>query len=127
MVAMDIYAQSALHNTDILPYGDATFQIVDEAQGGVIAYCHEGSADRIIPNTLTFSKAGRTQKGRTEPCLTGAGRHPKTNSFGRSGNTERTKKPGIRDFALSRHRFSVENTRLSPVRGFRATPGENYA
>lgn len=48
MVPMDIYAQSALGNTDNLPYGDATFQIVDEAEGGVIAYCHEDSADRIV-------------------------------------------------------------------------------
>jgi hypothetical protein len=45
---MDIYAQSALGNTDTLPYGDATFQIVDEAEGGVIAYCHADSAERIV-------------------------------------------------------------------------------
>jgi hypothetical protein len=48
MGAMDIYAESALDNTDLLPYGDDTYQIVDEALGGVIAYCHEGSADRIV-------------------------------------------------------------------------------
>lgn len=45
---MDIYAQSALGNTEHLPYGDGTYQIVDEAQGGVIAYCHRDSADRIV-------------------------------------------------------------------------------
>jgi hypothetical protein len=45
---MDIYAESALHNTETLPYGSDTFQIVDELAGGVIAYCHEGSADRIV-------------------------------------------------------------------------------
>lgn len=48
MVGMDIYAESALHNTDSLPFGDATFQIVDEAEGGVIAYCHKDNADRIV-------------------------------------------------------------------------------
>lgn len=45
---MDIYAESAVGNTEILPYGDATFQIVDGAEGGVVAYCHEASADRIV-------------------------------------------------------------------------------
>lgn len=45
---MDIYAESALHNTETLPYGDDTSQIVDEAEGGVIAYCHRDSADRIV-------------------------------------------------------------------------------
>jgi hypothetical protein len=45
---MDIYAESALHNTDSLPYGPDTFQVVDEAEGGVIAYCHRDSADRIV-------------------------------------------------------------------------------
>lgn len=48
MKAMDIYAQSALGNTDNLPYGDDTYQIVDEGEGGVIAYCHNDSADRIV-------------------------------------------------------------------------------
>lgn len=48
MSLMDIYAQSALGNTEHLPYGDDTFQIVDEAQGVVIAYCHRDSADRIV-------------------------------------------------------------------------------
>jgi hypothetical protein len=45
---MDIYAESAVHNTDVLPYGADTFQIVDERQGGVIAYCHSSTADRIV-------------------------------------------------------------------------------
>lgn len=45
---MKIYAESALHNTDVLPYGPDTFQIVDEAQGGVIAYCHSDGAARIV-------------------------------------------------------------------------------
>lgn len=48
MGCMEIYAESALHNTDVLPYGDSTFQIVDEAAGGVIAYCHSDNADRIV-------------------------------------------------------------------------------
>lgn len=48
MGGMEIYAESALHNTDVLPYGDDTFQIVDEAAGGVIAYCHADNADRIV-------------------------------------------------------------------------------
>lgn len=48
MGAMEIYAESALHNTDVLPYGVDTFQIVDEAAGGVIAYCHSDSAARIV-------------------------------------------------------------------------------
>lgn len=48
MVSMDIYAESAIHNTDVLPYGDETFQIVDEAEGGVLAYCHEDNAERIV-------------------------------------------------------------------------------
>jgi hypothetical protein len=48
MSTMDIYAQSTLNNTNDLPYGDATYQIVDEAEGGVIAYCHRDSADRIV-------------------------------------------------------------------------------
>jgi hypothetical protein len=37
---MDIYAQVTIGNTDDFPYGDATYQIIDEAAGGVIAYCH---------------------------------------------------------------------------------------
>ncbi|MET4143954.1 hypothetical protein [Arthrobacter sp. UYCo732] len=45
---MEIYAESALHNTETLPYGDDTFQVVEEAEGGVIAYCHRGSAERIV-------------------------------------------------------------------------------
>ncbi|HEX9088691.1 MAG TPA: hypothetical protein VF867_14330 [Arthrobacter sp.] len=45
---MDIYAESALHNTEHLPYGPDTYQVVDEAQGGVIAYCHRDSAERIV-------------------------------------------------------------------------------
>lgn len=45
---MDIYAESALHNTETLPYGPDTFQVVDTAQGGVIAYCHAANADRIV-------------------------------------------------------------------------------
>ena len=48
MMSMDIYAESAVQNTDVLPYGDATFQIVDEAMGGVIAYCHKDNAGRIV-------------------------------------------------------------------------------
>lgn len=48
MGAMDIYAESALNNADVLPYGDDTFQIVDEGQGGVIAYCHASTAERIV-------------------------------------------------------------------------------
>lgn len=62
MSRMDIYAESALHNTDVLPYGEDTFQIVDEAQGGVIAYCHASTADRIVAalkavNTTTVAAA----------------------------------------------------------------------
>lgn len=45
---MEIYAESALHNTDVLPYGEDTFQIVAEAKGGVIAYCHADTAERLV-------------------------------------------------------------------------------
>lgn len=48
IVRMEIYAESALDNTGNLPYGDDTFQIVDEAEGGVIAYCHRDSSGRIV-------------------------------------------------------------------------------
>lgn len=48
MGSMDIYAESAVGNADELPYGDDTFQVVDEAAGGVIAYCHADSAERIV-------------------------------------------------------------------------------
>lgn len=58
MMSMDIYAESALDNTDVLPYGDDTFQIVDEALGGVIAYCHEDSADRIVGALIAARDAG---------------------------------------------------------------------
>lgn len=43
-----IYAQSAVGGTDILPYDEDTYQIVDESLGGVIAYCHKDSAERIV-------------------------------------------------------------------------------
>jgi hypothetical protein len=74
MSPMDIYAESALHNTDVLPYGDDTFQVVDEAQGGVIAYCHASTADRIVaalkasdPRTTAASTLG-TVIGALGPC-----------------------------------------------------------
>lgn len=54
MGSMDIYAEPAADNTDLLPYGDATFQVVDEAQGGVIAYCHSDSAARIVAALMTY-------------------------------------------------------------------------
>jgi hypothetical protein len=57
MMLMDIYAQSALHNTDNLPYGDDTFQIVDEALGAVIAYCHRDSAERIVAGLIAARDA----------------------------------------------------------------------
>lgn len=47
MGPMDIYAESASH-TEHLPYGTDTFQVVDEAQGGVIAYCHSANAGYIV-------------------------------------------------------------------------------
>lgn len=31
-----------------LPYGEETARIIDEGQGGVIAYCHVDTADRIV-------------------------------------------------------------------------------
>lgn len=52
---MDIYAESAPHNIDLLPYGDDTFQIVDEAQGGVMAYCHASNSDRIVAALREFT------------------------------------------------------------------------
>ncbi|ACL42304.1 hypothetical protein Achl_4353 (plasmid) [Pseudarthrobacter chlorophenolicus A6] len=48
MRAMDIYAEPAADNTASRPYGDATYQIVDQAAGGVVAYCHSASASRIV-------------------------------------------------------------------------------
>lgn len=62
MSRMDIYAESALNNTDVLPYGDDTFQVIDESQGGVIAYCHASNAERIVTalkavNTTTVAAA----------------------------------------------------------------------
>lgn len=60
---MDIYAEAALHNTESLPYGPDTFQVVDEKQGGVIAYCHSANADRIVA-------ALRAADNRTIPAST---------------------------------------------------------
>jgi hypothetical protein len=45
---MEIYAEPAVGNTENLPYGEDTLQIVDGAMGGVIAYCHRDSAGRIV-------------------------------------------------------------------------------
>lgn len=45
---MDIYAESAVHSTEALPFGTDTFQIVDTALGGVIAYCHASNADHLV-------------------------------------------------------------------------------
>lgn len=57
MVSMDIYAESAIHNTDVLPYGEGTYQIVDEAMGGVIAYCHKDNAERIVAALLAAQQS----------------------------------------------------------------------
>lgn len=57
MGSMDIYAEPAAENTDLLPYGDATYQIVDLAQGGVIAYCHSGSAERIVAALKAYDQS----------------------------------------------------------------------
>lgn len=57
MTVMDIYAEPALDNTEELPFGTGTFQIVDEAMGGVIAYCHRDNAERIVAALLAAQQS----------------------------------------------------------------------
>ena len=44
---------TALH---ALPYGDETAQIVDDAEGGVIAYSHRDNANEIVRALLAYRK-----------------------------------------------------------------------
>lgn len=44
----NVYWDTELDEDDDRPYGDDTARIIDQALGGVIAYCHRVNASRIV-------------------------------------------------------------------------------
>jgi hypothetical protein len=68
---MAIYAESAIHDTDVLPYGEGTFQIIDEESFGrsVIAYCHEDNAERIVAALIAADTAEPAPAAERVNCI----------------------------------------------------------